>query len=32
MAAAARNHAVRTFEVTAWLDRHDRVFRRLLER
>jgi glycosyltransferase involved in cell wall biosynthesis len=31
MAAAARNHAVRTFEVHAWLERHDRVFRRLLQ-
>jgi glycosyltransferase involved in cell wall biosynthesis len=32
MAAEARNHAVRTFEVGAWLDRHDGVFRRLLQR
>jgi glycosyltransferase involved in cell wall biosynthesis len=32
MAEAARNHAVRTFDVSAWLDRHDRVFRRLITR
>ena len=32
MAEAARCHAVRNFEVGSWLDRHDRVFRMLLER
>ena len=32
MAEAARCHAVRNFEVGAWLRRHDRVFRMLLAR
>jgi glycosyltransferase involved in cell wall biosynthesis len=32
MAAAARLHAVRTFEVGAWLERHDRIFRGMLRR
>jgi glycosyltransferase involved in cell wall biosynthesis len=31
MTAAARVHAVLTFEATEWLDRHDRVFRMLTE-
>jgi len=32
MAAAARKHAMSTFDLSAWLDRHDRVFRRLIIR
>jgi glycosyltransferase involved in cell wall biosynthesis len=32
MTAAARVHAVGSFEVGAWLNRHDRLFHRLIER
>jgi glycosyltransferase involved in cell wall biosynthesis len=32
MAAAARNHAVRTFQVGAWLERHREILREVTSR
>ena len=31
MSSAARDHAVHTFELRNWLDRHDRIFHQVLE-
>ena len=32
MSKAARSHAVQTFQVGVWLERHERIFRRLTEK